>query len=65
MPQLQAHTPGSAAILGCTLCGLEARVPDERAQNGGITAEDILGLQKPGFEGKNVIALLSTNVARD
>jgi hypothetical protein len=33
MPQFQAHTPGSAAILGRTLCGLEARVPDERAQD--------------------------------
>jgi hypothetical protein len=33
MPQFQAHTAGSAAILGRTLCGLEARAPDERTQN--------------------------------
>jgi hypothetical protein len=28
-----SHTPESAAILGRTLCGLEARVPGERVQN--------------------------------
>jgi hypothetical protein len=39
MPQFQAHTPGSAAILGRTLCGLEARVPNERltASQGGAS----------------------------
>jgi hypothetical protein len=32
IPQFQAHTPRNAAILGRSLCGLEARVADERAQ---------------------------------
>jgi hypothetical protein len=40
-----AHTPGSAAILGRTLCGLEARVPDEGAQN----SEAVKLLKKTGF----------------